>query len=433
MLLYAHTLTPRLRYITHWFTEQFLFDSIECTDSIEQYRAHTGLCINYSKERIRDTECWIQAATLLFESDIHPIRLDVQQNGTFSTFFCGRGDMGFDVFAASFYLISRYEEYLPHPSDAYGRFSHDASLAFQHGFLDRPIVDQWMQQFCLCLQSKFPELVIRPIEFSHLATYDIDESFAYQHKPVWLQAAGLLRDIILFRLAWVRERVAVWLNQRPDPYDSFEFIRSLHVNTSTRPLIFILMAEQRGQYDKNLSPQHPAQAQLIRSLSSWSDLALHPSWRSGDEPELLIKEKQHLQALIGRPIRASRQHYIRFRLPTTYRLLVEAGLQADYSMGYGSINGFRAGTARSFFWYDLAREQVSTLCIYPFCYMEANSFYELGQGIEEAANDWTALEGQIRQYGGTMITVWHNTFLGTRARFSGWRERYANWFRGLCN
>jgi hypothetical protein len=65
--------------------------------------------------------------------------------------------------------------------------------------------------------------------------------------------------------------------------------------------------------------------------------------------------------------------------------------------------------------------------------MEANSFYELGQGIEEAANDWRALENQIRQYGGTMITVWHNTFLGTQARFSGWRERYANWLRGLCN
>lgn len=433
MLLYAHTLTPRLRYITQWFAEQFLSDSIDYTDSLEEYRNHTGPCLNYSQARIREDECWIQPTTLLFESDIQPIRPDVHQNGTFPIFFCGRGDMGFDVFAASFFLISRYEEYLPHSLDAYGRFSHEASLAFQHQFLDRPIVDQWMHYLCLCLRAKFPYISIRPIEFDHLATYDIDESFAYRHKPFWLQIAGLVRDLAKFRFDWVRERLGVLLGQKSDPYDSFEFIQSLHRQVATKPLIFMLMAEKRSQYDKNLSPKHPAQQRLIREVSGWSNLGLHPSWRSGDEPVLLAEEKTSLENIIGYPVVNTRQHYIRFRLPDTYCKLVEAGFRADYSMGYGSINGFRASTARSFYWYDLEREQMSSLRIHPFCYMEANSFFEWNNNVDEASNEWAALENQIRKYGGTMITVWHNTVLGTQTRFSGWRERYANWMRSMSH
>jgi hypothetical protein len=191
------------------------------------------------------------------------------------------------------------------------------------------------------------------------------------------------------------------------------------------------MAEQRSEYDKNLPPDHPAQQELIRSLSNWSDLALHPSWRSASDFDLLEKEKKDLEGLVHRSILASRQHYIRFRLPQTYRNLMVAGFQADYSMGYGSINGFRASTARSFEWYDLKRDQVTSLRVHPFCYMEANSYYEQRDTIEEAAQEWEKLEESVRGTGGTFITIWHNTQLGTQARFSGWRDRYARWLRAL--
>jgi hypothetical protein len=431
LLLYAHTLTPRLRYITNWFAEQFLLEPLELTDSIERFRNETGPRISYSDQRISAGACWIQPASLLFESNIQEIEPEVHQHAQFPIFFCGAGDMGFDLFASSFYLLSRYEEYLPHPLDTYGRFPHQQSLAFRHGFLDRPLVDQWMVQLCVYLRSQFPALSIRPLHFEHLATYDIDESFAYRHKPIWRQAAGLFRDLMLFRFGWVVERIRVLRKRSPDPYDAFSFLQSLHADTSTRPICFLLMAEQRSEYDKNLPPDHPAQQELIRSLSNWSDLALHPSWRSASDFDLLEKEKKDLEGLVHRSILASRQHYIRFRLPQTYRNLMVAGFQADYSMGYGSINGFRASTARSFEWYDLERDQVTSLRVHPFCYMEANSYYEQRDTIEEAAQEWEKLEESVRGTGGTFITIWHNTQLGTQARFSGWRDRYARWLRAL--
>ncbi|MEN9525668.1 MAG: hypothetical protein RLZZ256_1052, partial [Bacteroidota bacterium] len=173
MLLYAHTITSRLRYIAEWFQEHHLHEAIELTDSVDYFRSYTGARINYSAQRITDKECWIEPHSILFEEEIHAIPITVSTNGSFPIFFCARGDMGFDLLGASFYLIVRYEEYLSFNRDMYGRYAHEQSIAFEHGFLHRPIVDEWMKQFMLCLRSYFPELLTKSNQFRHLATYDI--------------------------------------------------------------------------------------------------------------------------------------------------------------------------------------------------------------------------------------------------------------------
>lgn len=431
MLLYAHTITPRLRYIVEWFQEHHLHEAIELTDSVADFRSYTGARINYSAQRITDKECWIEPHSILFGEEIHAIPITVSTNGSFPIFFCGRGDMGFDLLGASFYLIVRYEEYLSFKRDMYGRYAHEQSIAFEHGFLHRPIVDEWMKQFMLCLRSYFPELLTKSNQFRHLATYDIDESYAYQYKPVWKQLGGVLRDLFYGRFDWITERVRTLLRLQQDPYDSFSRLEQLHVSIGDRPICFIHAGEKNGRYDKNFSPRYPEQQRLIRSLEAWSDLGLHPSWQTGDQDRLLSEEKKSLEAVINRPVHLSRQHYIRFHLPTTYHQLIDAGITDDYSMGYGSVNGFRAGTSRSFQWFDLSRNINTSLRIHPFCYMEANSYFELNQSVDEAEIEWRELEKVIRSVNGQMITIWHNIFLGSQKRFVGWGDRYVQWLMTL--
>ncbi|MFN4894098.1 MAG: polysaccharide deacetylase family protein [Bacteroidota bacterium] len=420
-----------MRYIVEWFQEHHLHEAIELTDSVADFRSYTGARINYSAQRITDKECWIEPHSILFGEEIHAIPITVSTNGSFPIFFCGRGDMGFDLLGASFYLIVRYEEYLSFKRDMYGRYAHEQSIAFEHGFLHRPIVDEWMKQFMLCLRSYFPELLTKSNQFRHLATYDIDESYAYQYKPVWKQLGGVLRDLFYGRFDWITERVRTLLRLQQDPYDSFSRLEQLHVSIGDRPICFIHAGEKNGRYDKNFSPRYPEQQRLIRSLEAWSDLGLHPSWQTGDQDRLLSEEKKSLEAVINRPVHLSRQHYIRFHLPTTYHQLIDAGITDDYSMGYGSVNGFRAGTSRSFQWFDLSRNINTSLRIHPFCYMEANSYFELNQSVDEAEIEWRELEKVIRSVNGQMITIWHNIFLGSQKRFVGWGDRYVQWLMTL--
>ena len=431
MLLYTHTITPRLRYIVEWFQEHHLNEAIELTDSVDYFRSYTGARINYSAQRVTDKECWIEPHSILFEEDIHAIPITVSTNGSFPIFFCGRGDMGFDLLGASFYLIVRYEEYLSFKRDMYGRYAHEQSIAFQHGFLHRPIVDEWMKQFMLCLRSYFPELIPKSNQFRHLATYDIDESYAYQYKPVWKQLGGVLRDFCYGRIDWVGERFRTLFGIQQDPYDSFSMLEQLHASIGNRPICFIHAGEKNGRYDKNFSPRYPEQQRLIRSLEAWSTIGLHPSWQTGDQVGLLSKEKKSLETVLNRPVHQSRQHYIRFHLPSTYHQLIDAGITDDYSMGYGSVNGFRAGTSRSFQWFDLSRNINTSLRIHPFCYMEANSYFECKQSVDEAETEWRELEKLVRSVNGQMITIWHNIFLGSQKRFAGWGDRYVQWLKTL--
>ena len=110
---------------------------------------------------------------------------------------------------------------------------------------------------------------------------------------------------------------------------------------------------------------------------------------------------------------------------------MEAGITDDYSMGYGSINGFRASVAASFYWYDLAKDQSTSLRIHPFCYMDANAYYEQKQSLKEAEKELQYYLRICQQYHGQLISIWHNNFLGNDKNFKGWKELYQAFIQSL--
>ena len=163
---------------------------------------------------------------------------------------------------------------------------------------------------------------------------------------------------------------------------------------------------------------------LIAYYASSYKIGLHPSWQSGDDDQLLREELEWLEVMADKKIIHSRQHYIRFTLPQTFRKLIKAGIQKDFSMGYGSINGFRASVCSSFAWYDLEEEKTTPLLLYPFCFMDANSFYEQKHSPREAYNELLLYYEQVKKLKGIFISVWHNFILGTDRQFDGWRGMF---------
>lgn len=98
-------------------------------------------------------------------------------------------------------------------------------------------------------------------------------------------------------------------------------------------------------------------------------------------------------------------------------------------MGYGSINGFRASVASPFYWYDLEKEQVTSLLLHPFCFMEANSFFEQRATPEQALEEMRHYHREVKKVNGQLITIWHNTFLGMDPMYAGWKEVYARFVK----
>ena len=129
----------------------------------------------------------------------------------------------------------------------------------------------------------------------------------------------------------------------------------LHQKFNLHPIYFFLVAEIKGKYDKNTNIHNPEFQELIKTIAAKYPVAIHPSWYSSDHPSQLKREKQWLENISQKTIISSRQHYLRFNLPYTFQRLLSIGIKNEYSMGYGTINGFRASIASSFYWYDLEK------------------------------------------------------------------------------
>lgn len=433
MLIYSHNITPRLQYITDFIGKEITGEPFQLTTDRFYFHDYKGPKINYSQEKMGDDELLITNHSLLFDDDIREQPVSVFEIYNFKAFFKTEGDYPFDIFAAAFYLLSRYEEYLPYKKDEYGRYAHQNSLAFREGFLQLPLVNIWIEDFKKVIKEKFPHFTFHISVFSFLPTYDIDEAFAFKHKDIFRTIGGIFRSGVSGQWLMVKKRWGTIYKSNPDPYDAYAWMDRLHKKNNLKPVYFFHVAIDKGRYDKNISPLNPAMQQLIKQHAEKYTVGIHPSWKSGDSEDLLEKEIEILGNISGNKITASRQHYIRFTLPRTFRILMEAGITNDYSMGYGSINGFRASVASSFYWYDLKKEQSTNLQLHPFCFMEANSFFEQKYLPQRAFEEMMHYYHAVKSVNGKLIFIWHNNFLGTHPQFRGWRDVYEEFVRTICD
>lgn len=425
LLIYSTLPGSRLQYICDVLLHDMGGIELSYTQSLDSFMNYNGPKVNYSDSPVAGDAFWVVPASLLFENTIVTQHVPVRRQKEYPVLYpATEGDFSFDIFAGAFYLLSRYEEYLSWQPDAYGRFPHVESIAFKNDFLQLPLIDYWVCDFQKALQKRFPTLVFAPRKFRFIPTYDIDIAYSYLYKGILRNAGGLVRSLLKGELAAMRERITVLTKRREDPFDVYEWLYALHLKYHLQPYYFFLLAKSTGEYDKNIDPMQAELQELIRYHASGYNVGIHPSWQSGNDAGLLTEEIGTMQQIINSDVVNSRQHYIRFRLPDTYRQLLANGIRNEFSMGYGSINGFRASVAMPFYWYDLAREEKTELLVYPFCFMDANAYYEQRLTPQQAFEEIQHYHNVVKKINGVMITIWHNNFFGSDKMFAGWKEVY---------
>ena len=425
LLIYSETLGPRLGYICTVLFREVSVVPYALTNSREAYLGYAGPRMNYSPQRITENETWIVPHGLLWQNGISVQDIQVDRDAGYPAFFRTGGDFPFDLLAAAFFLVSRYEEYLPHETDDFGRYHHRQSLAYREGFLQRPLVNEWMKVFRDALRKRFPGFYLSEPVFRYVPTYDIDIAYAYRFRPPMRMLAGAARDVLQGRTVQLSQRWQALRGKQPDPFDVYEWLDAMHMRFRLRPVYFFLLAARTSEYDRNLDPLHPAMRSLVRYHALGYTTGIHPSWQSGDQPGLIHSEMEQMRAITGLPVTRSRQHYLRMRIPETLRRLEQDGIMDDYTMGYGTVNGFRASIATPYTWYDLEEERMSGLRLHPFGYMDANAMFEENLTPSRAFEQLREMHDRVKSCGGTLYTIHHNHFLGSYPGYAGWREVYA--------
>ncbi len=408
-LIFVEQLTKRLQY-----TFDFVFNarglSYELTSDLTYFSTSNQQKFNYSAHFIPNVPTLIPCS-LLFEEEIHPISLDkvTMDDIEFMSF-----NKSPDLVASIFFVLSRYEEYWKVERDEHNRFPALCSMQSVFGWLDEPICDRW----ALGLLKFIGINSVTASEFNIQPTFDIDSTFAYTGKGTFRTTAGILKDLSKGRINRVKDRIQVLIQKRKDPFDTFDKITQI-AEQFPETRCFWLLADF-GTYNKNLSYTNPQQGEIISKLSSACEIGIHPGYETYMNATNLALEIHRLTSLTKKEIKISRQHFLRLSIPETYNHLTEHNIQIDYSMGYAETTGFRMGTARQTPWFNLETNEITSLQLQPFCYMDGtlNEYMKLSpnQAIEEVKR----LKALVKVFGGTFSFIWHNETLGFKHHWKTW-------------
>ena len=425
----SHIGTKRLQFAAEHLFNCILGIDFQITNDKNFYLSQAGNQIWYADEK-PETGLHIMPQGLLFESDIHPV-CDLQTakyRDLFCFFYSGKGDIPFDLFSATFYLLSLYEEYLPHITDEHGRFRHQDSLLFKNDVLEIPVIDRWA--YFLkdeLIKSGRPESDFSLRKYRFISTYDIDHPYLYRYKGWIKNVLGFFRDVLLLKWKKAKERYQVMLHRIADPYfAALENIENIHQQYHHPYYLFVLLGKNGRLGRSNLYEPRD----YYRSIENLKDvtIGLHPSYDTLFHPEILKKEKAELEKILKRKMICSRQHFLRLHTPETFHDLLENGFRHDFSLSFAHASGFRSGTAIPHPFFDLQKNETSDLILHPIVFMDSTFVFHQKLSLEEVEKKIRMLVDECKKSGGDYLSLWHNSNLSGHENENLWIN---SWFRAF--
>jgi hypothetical protein len=421
LVIYSPYKNPRLEYILDFLFHSVVHLSYTQTSSIEEYKNSTEPKIAYSPDFIPEGK-WIWASSLLNESSINKIVPETSETDWGKIIFATsdtRACIPFDIFSASFWLVSRYEEYVLPEKDKHQRFDFHFSWAYQQQLIRKPIVNSWIEKLVNLLKTEFPSLLVEHPLYKHIPTIDIDNLFAFKGKSFSRSFLSFVKSALYFRGDLLKQRMLYLLHKSKDPYDTYPYIIQQYLSYKLTPVFFILTSKT-DEYDRNLPYDHPLFICTVQQLNETSDIGIHLSYFS-NERNSAAEEIMTLSNICNKSIQKNRFHYLRFQLPERYRQLVRLGICEDYSMGYVQIDGFRASTCTPFYFFDLEKNEPTSLLVYPLPFIDRTLFEHLKLNPQKATELIEEYITLIKQHNGVFVSLWHNETLQEAKPWNVWR------------
>ncbi|MGP8217285.1 MAG: polysaccharide deacetylase family protein [Bacteroidia bacterium] len=423
LLIYTPKLTARVNYIFLLFWESIINTPYRVITDITEYKNYEGPRLNYSEQPVARDEIFVCSSGLLFDKGINPQKITVSEWEGLKVFYqTAGGSIPFDVFAASFYLVSRYEEYFPFEYDEHRRFRPSDSLAFKNKFINVPLVNLWAEKLKSILLKAYPGIAIRDNTYTFIPTIDVDVAYAHKGRKLHITIGSYLKALSKFNFALIADKTRTLLGQMPDEYDTYDYLEEILIRKSNTGPIYFFLAGNRAPYDKNIDFDSLCFANLVKKVSGYAGVGIHPSYKSMSKIEVVGEEVKRVERWLGKKITQSRQHFLRIIIPDTYRCLAALGITDDYSMGYASCPGFRASICTPFFFYDLQKEEILPVKLHPSVVMDGTLLEYMNISPDEAINLTGKLIEQVKHCKGEFVSIWHNSSLNDLGKWKGWRK-----------
>lgn len=406
--IYSNRPSSRLQFACEFIFNRVLKVNFLIETERAKFELRKGIGINYSEEQV-PADLQIIPDKLIFQTGISELKPGpfVQDNLIYFFETKGSRDFSFDIFSAVFYFLSRYEEYQHFKKDAHGRFEVNESILFKNNFYLKPVVDYWILDLEKALFRVLPELKLPERKMRIVSTMDIDNLFAYRYKGLLRTVGASLKDVLKIDIKNLKMRVAVLSGKTKDPFDVYEKVSTFCEELSI-PFCCFFLFKSNTKHDRTVNPKSVAFNKVFDILKQHkAEFGLHPSYNAAFTPGMLAQELHDFKTKSNRQVDYSRQHYLRFDIRTTPDLLLKNGIKADFTMGFASSPGFRAGTSYPFHFYDFDKEHTTELILFPFCAMDGAFFVYTKTSPSEAFKSLLQIAMEVKNAKGIFTTVFH--------------------------
>jgi hypothetical protein len=343
----------------------------------------------------------------------------------------GAAVLGLDVFGSAFFMLARHEEITNAERDEHGRFPADVSLAWRMDFLDRPIVDEYVEILWAAMKRLWPGLERKRRTARTLVSCDVDLPF----DPACASLPRLGKRLL--GRAW-REKSLVTLpttlgnyyavkrgNQARDPYwQALSWMMDVNEKAGNQ-LTFNFIPEPTDRKMDNAPGLHePRMRTLLRTVHARGHLiGFHPGYNTFRHPAAFARSVATLRrAMDEEHIRqdglGGRQHYLRWDVGTTARLWAANDLSYDSTLSYPTVAGFRTGTCHEYTMFDPVERRPLAIKQRPLVVMENAVIDDVNMGLGHGADALATMQRYKRicgRFDGDFTLLWHNSSFGELA------------------
>lgn len=324
--------------------------------------------------------------------------------------------LGMDLFSAVFYCLSHYDAYTQSEFDNHQRIRFGQWFPRISG-LDRfPYVEIWIDQLKNYLEQK--GLDVNSNQFEQDISFDIDHFYLLDQRPFFQHIKASAGDIFRLRFFQLFQRWLVILGLTEDPAEKFFDLLDYQFNTKLT--FFVLM--KHGRHN-SLNPLNELKKLLIKKLSKYGQIGIHPSYQSSVKTELIEKEKLQLSEILNEEISESRFHFLRLKFPSSFYALDKSGIKADKSIGYYDQPGFLSSTSIPYYFFDPVSNRKIDLVIEPFVWMDSMNRYYRDINEADEKKELFYYKTLVKKYKGKFSVVFHNDSMVDR--------RYRKLFKSL--
>ncbi len=322
---------------------------------------------------------------------------------------------GLDIFASSFYMLTRWEEYVIKDRDHHNRFLSKSSLAFKFGFLNRPIVNEYVELLWNMLVHLGVNQKRKERKFQIIPTHDVDlPRLWWNFKGFAKNAVGDLikrKSVTSFFLSIKNYTNKIFGGK--DPFDTFNYLMTLSEKNNLKSHFFF-MSGGTSNKDNYYKINHPIISKLMVEIDRRGhNIGFHPSYNAYNDEHLFTKELDKLNTYSPQPIKSGREHFLRFEVPTTWQVWEKNNMEWDSSMSYADHEGFRCGVCYSFPVFNVLERKQLNLKEKPLIVMDGSLVTYQNITVDEGYNKVNGLLQEVKKYNGEFVFLWHNSAFNT--------------------